>query len=56
MSTLDKVVQTQLDHIQKKTGMSLTELSSFVKQSGLSKHSEIREMLMAKLWHQRKGL
>src|SRR5687768_12875502 len=49
MSTLDKAVQTQLDNIQKKTGMSLTELSSFVKKSGLSKHGEIREMLMAKL-------
>ena len=49
MSTLDKPVQTQLANIQKKTGMSLTELSSFVQKSGLSKHGEIREMLMAKL-------
>ncbi len=49
MSTLDKAVQTQLNNIQKKTGMSLKELSSFVKESGLSKHGEIREMLMAKL-------
>ena len=49
MSTLDKAIQTQLDNIQKKTGMPLAELSSFVKKSGLSKHGEIREMLMAKL-------
>ncbi len=49
MSTLDQAVQTQLANIQKKTGMSLTELSSFVQKSGLSKHGEIREMLMAKL-------
>lgn len=49
MSTLDKAVQTQLDNIQKKTGMSLKELSSFIKKSGLSKHGEIREMLMEKL-------
>ena len=49
MSTLDKAVQTQLYNIQKKTGMSLKELSSFVNKSGLSKHGEIREMLMAKL-------
>lgn len=49
MSTLDKAVRTQLDNIQKKTGMSLEELSAFVKKSGLSKHGEIREMLMAKL-------
>ncbi len=49
MSTLEQAVQTQLANIQKKTGMSLTELSSFVQKSGLSKHGEIREMLMAKL-------
>jgi hypothetical protein len=49
MNTLDKAVQTQLDNIQKKTGMSLEELSDLVKNSGLSKHAETREMLMAKL-------
>jgi len=49
MSTLDKAVQTQLDNIQKKTGMSLNALSDFVKDSRLSKHGEIREMLMTKL-------
>ncbi len=49
MSSLDKAVQAQLNNIQKKTGMSLKELSSFVKKSGLSKHGEIREMLMEKL-------
>ena len=49
MNALDKALQTQLDNIQKKTGMSLNELSDFVKNSQLSKHGEIREMLMAKL-------
>lgn len=49
MSSLDKAVQTQIDNIQKKTGMSLSELSAFVKKSGLSKHGEIREMLKEKL-------
>jgi hypothetical protein len=49
MGSLDKAVQTQLENIQKKTGMSLKELSSFVKKSGLSKHGEIREMLKEKL-------
>ncbi len=49
MSSLDKAVQTQLANIQKKTGMSLKELSAFVKKSGLSKHSEIRDMLKQKL-------
>jgi hypothetical protein len=49
MSALDKAIQTQLNNIQKKTGMSLSELSSFVRKSGLSNHGGIREMLMAKL-------
>ncbi len=49
MSTLDKALQTQINNIQKKTGMSLKELSSFVKKSGLSKHGEIRDMLKEKL-------
>ena len=49
MSSLDKAVQTQLDNIQKKTGMTLAQLSAFVKKSGLSKHGEIRDMLKEKL-------
>ena len=49
MDTLDKAVQTQINNIQKKTGMSLAELSAFIKKSGLSKHGEIREMLKSKL-------
>ena len=49
MDTLDKAVQTQLNNIQKKTGMSLAELSDFIRKSGLSQHGEIREMLKQKL-------
>jgi len=49
MSSLDKAVQTQIDNIQKKTGMSLSELAAFVRKSGLSKHGEIRDMLKEKL-------
>jgi hypothetical protein len=49
MSSLDKAIQTQLDNIQKKTGMSLAQLSTFIKKSGLSKHGEIRDMLKEKL-------
>lgn len=49
MSSLDKAVQTQIDNIQKKTGMSLNELAAIVKKSGLSKHGEIRDMLKEKL-------
>lgn len=49
MSSLDKAIQTQLENIQKKTGMSLAELSTYVKKSGLSKHGEIRDMVKEKL-------
>lgn len=49
MSSLDQAVQTQINNIQKKTGLSLDELSAIVKKSGLSKHGEIRDMLKEKL-------
>jgi len=49
MSSLDKAVQTQLENIQKKTGKSLDELAAIVKESGLTKHGEIRDMLKEKL-------
>jgi Domain of unknown function (DUF5655)/Domain of unknown function (DUF4287) len=45
MSTPEEAMQTQLLNIQKKTGKTLAELSDFVKQSGLTKHGEIRDML-----------
>ena len=44
MSTLDQAVQTQLTNIQKKTGKSLDELAALAKNSGLTKHGEIREL------------
>ena len=49
MDSLDKAAQTQLNNIQMKTGMSLTQLAALVKKSGLSKHGEIRDMLKQKL-------
>jgi hypothetical protein len=45
MSSLDKAVETQLNNIQAKTGKSLDELSEIIRQSGLTKHGEIRQML-----------
>jgi hypothetical protein len=45
MSTLDQATQTQLQNIQKKTGKTLDELTALVKNSGLTKHGEIRDML-----------
>jgi len=49
MSSVEKAYETQLNNIQKKTGKSLDELAALIKNSGLSKHSELREMLMREL-------
>ena len=49
MSSVERAKATQLDNIQKKTGKSLAELTRFIQDSGLSKHGEIRSMLMEKL-------
>ena len=49
MDTLKQAVQTQIDNIQKKTGKNFAELSAMVKDSGLTQHGQIREMLMREL-------
>lgn len=49
MSSLDQARETQLRNIEAKTGKSLAELRSVIEASGLSKHGEIRTMLMKKL-------
>jgi hypothetical protein len=49
MSSLDKVMQTQLENIQKKTGKSLDELAAVIRKSGLTKHGEIRDYLKREL-------
>ena len=46
MSSVDQAVQTQLNNIQAKTGKSLEELAAHIRASGLSKHGELREMVM----------
>jgi hypothetical protein len=48
MSSVERAYATQLANIQKKTGKSLEELASIIQSSGLTKHSEIRSMLMEK--------
>lgn len=48
MSTLDQAVQTQLNNIQKKTGRTLAELASTAKNSGLTKHGDLRDMFKEK--------
>ena len=47
MSSLDKAVETQLHNIEKKLGKSLDELTKVIQNSGLSKHGEIRQMLIS---------
>jgi hypothetical protein len=49
MSSIEKAYQTQLQNIQSKTGKSLEELVSIVKNSGLAKHGELRDMLKREL-------
>ncbi len=49
MSAIERAKATQLANIQKKTGKSLDELTKFIQSSGLTKHAEIRAMLMEKL-------
>lgn len=46
MNAIDKATETQLNNIQAKTGKSLDDLSALVRNSGLSKHSDIRSMLI----------
>jgi hypothetical protein len=46
MSSLDQARETQLKNIQAKTGKTLAQLRAHIQKSGLSKHGEIRAMLM----------
>jgi hypothetical protein len=46
MSSLDQARQTQLNNLQTKTGKTLAELREFIAHSGLTKHGEIRSLLM----------
>jgi Domain of unknown function (DUF5655)/Domain of unknown function (DUF4287) len=45
MSSVDQAYETQLKNIQTKTGKTLDQLYAQIKQSGLTKHGEIRDML-----------
>ncbi len=48
MSSVERASATQLANIQKKTGKTLDELTVIIQSSGLTRHSEIRSMLMEK--------
>ena len=45
MNAVDKATETQIQNIQTRTGKTLDELFALIRESGLSKHGEIREML-----------
>jgi hypothetical protein len=49
MSSVERAKATQIENIQKKTGKSMEELTELIESSGLTKHAEIRSMLMDKL-------
>jgi len=49
MSSLDQARETQLKNIQAKTGKTLDELRLIITQSGLTRHGEIRDMLIRDL-------
>lgn len=48
MSNLDQARETQLKNILNKTGKTLAEITAVINESGLTKHSEIRAMLIEK--------
>ena len=45
MNVVDKATETQIQNTQTRTGKTLDELFALIRESGLSKHGEIREML-----------
>lgn len=49
MRSVERAKLTQLANIQKKTGKTLDELTTLIQSSGLTKHGEIRSMLVEKL-------
>lgn len=49
MSSVDQALQTQLGNIQTRTGRTLDELYNIIRQSKLTKHGEIRDMLKREL-------
>ena len=46
MDSLDKARITQLNNIQKKTGKTIEEIRVIVRESGLQKHTAIRQMFI----------
>lgn len=49
MANPEQAIQTQLKNIQTRTGKTLEQLAKIIRDSGLTKHGEIRSMLQGKL-------
>ena len=49
VSTVDKAIDTQLRNVQAKTGKTLEQLGDLLRKSGLTKHGELRSLLMRDL-------
>jgi hypothetical protein len=49
VSTVDKAIDTQLKNIQAKTGKTLEQIGDLLRMSGLTKHGELRALLMRDL-------
>lgn len=49
MNSVDQASVTQLANIQKRTGKTQAQLFAHIRQSGLTKHGEIRAMLQQEL-------
>ena len=45
MNVVDKATETQLKNIQTRTGRTLDELYAFIREHGLTRHGEIRDLL-----------
>jgi hypothetical protein len=48
-SAVEKAYETQIQNIQKKTGKSQEELATLALNSGLTRHSELRDLFMREL-------
>lgn len=49
VSIVDKAIDTQLRNIQAKIGKTLEQLGDFLRKSGLTKHGDLRSLLMREL-------
>jgi predicted transport protein len=49
VNSVDKATQTQLANIQSKTGKTLDQLYGVIRESGFTKHGDIRDMLKKSL-------